>query len=395
MSFISQSHKILCVALLALAVAAGYSPARAQLPELWVSLSDTNVAVGDTSAWISVYFQNYQDTLAGFAMRVVLDRPDIMEFRTDEEDTLIDTTWWECIQWSGSNCVDSVPLDPPYIDTTITNMGIDTSGSVISNWEYVTARSLTEGRHDIKVTGLAEATSGPPYNLGLLPQTSPQLLFRMRVRIYDTLPDDDSTVTLYIIDNLSETNFSDPMGNLIGTVTDYNMRDSCYCETWDYSGDSCLTGCLSEDPGVYDTLVLDTFFRWWVCTEWGQDSQGGDSCLSWDSYSIFDSVPGGLYDSLSVDSIPWTVWNEETTLIDAEGVLNVVEIACVCGDANNDELTNVGDPVFLIQYIFKGGEYPAYPECSDVNSDGSVDVGDVVYLINWIFRDGADPNCGF
>jgi len=389
MSFISQSQKILSVALVGLALILFWSPAQAQYPELAVNVSDTNVTAGDTSAWISVFFQNYQDTLAGFAMRLVLDRPDIMEFRTDVEDTLVDTVWWQCTQWSGNTCVDSVPLDPPLYDTTIANLGIDTTGSLISDWEMVSARSISPSRHDIKVIGLAEANSVKPYHPGLPAQSSPGLLFRANVRIYETLPTDDSTVTLYIVDNLSETNFSDPYGNLIGTITNHNTCDSCYCETWDYAGDSCLTGCLNEDPGVYDTLVIDTFFRYWICQEWD-----ADSCLEWGNYSHPDSAANA--DSISIDSIPWTVWNENTAFLDSDGGhLSVVVITCTCGDVNDDALVNVGDPVYLINYIFKDGPDPAHLECCDVNTDTQVNVGDVVFLINYIFKDGPDPNCGF
>jgi len=393
MSFISQSHKILYATLIGLAVAALVSPVRAQMPELSVTLSDTNVTAGDQHAWISVYFQNYQDTLAGFAMRVILDRPDIMEFRTDEVDTIVDTIWWQCIQWNGSICLDSIALNPPDYDTTFVNLGIDTTGSLISNWEMVTVRSLSPSLHDIKVTGLAESNSSPPYNIGLKPQTQPGLLFRMRVRMYDPLPNDDSTVILYIIDNLSETNFSDPHGNLIGTITNYNTCDSCYCETWDYSGDSCLTGCLNEPPELYDSLVIDTFFRYWICKEWGQGSSG-DSCLNWGNYSDPDSAANA--DSISIDHVPWTVWNDMTTFLDTDGGhLNLVVVSCMCGDANNDGMVNVGDPVFLINYIFKDGADPVHLECCDVNTDGQCNVGDVVYMINYIFRDGNDLNCGF
>jgi len=62
------------------------------------------------------------------------------------------------------------------------------------------------------------------------------------------------------------------------------------------------------------------------------------------------------------------------------------------GDANNDGLVNVGDPVFLINYIFKSGEAPITIESGDANSDFTVDVGDAVYLINYIFRGGPPPN---
>jgi len=66
----------------------------------------------------------------------------------------------------------------------------------------------------------------------------------------------------------------------------------------------------------------------------------------------------------------------------------------IAGDANDDGNTNVGDAVFLIGFIFKGGPAPNCTEAADANNDGNVDVGDAVYLINFIFRGGAAPTCG-
>ncbi len=63
----------------------------------------------------------------------------------------------------------------------------------------------------------------------------------------------------------------------------------------------------------------------------------------------------------------------------------------ICGDANGDELVDVGDVVYLINYLFKGGPAPIPWEAGDANSDGMVDVGDVVYLINYLFKGGPAP----
>lgn len=68
---------------------------------------------------------------------------------------------------------------------------------------------------------------------------------------------------------------------------------------------------------------------------------------------------------------------------------------CVhAGDANEDGLVNIGDAVFVITYIFRGGPAPACPQEGDANADSNINVGDAVYLVNWLFRSGPAPVCG-
>jgi len=67
-----------------------------------------------------------------------------------------------------------------------------------------------------------------------------------------------------------------------------------------------------------------------------------------------------------------------------------------CGDVNNDGVVAVGDVVYLLNYLFKGGLAPVPFNCvGDVNNDNIVAVGDVVVLLNYLFKGGAvpDPNC--
>ena len=61
------------------------------------------------------------------------------------------------------------------------------------------------------------------------------------------------------------------------------------------------------------------------------------------------------------------------------------------GDVNGDGQVDIGDVVFLVNYLYKGGPPPEIPELGDVNGDSVVDLGDVVYLINYLFRDGPVP----
>lgn len=62
-----------------------------------------------------------------------------------------------------------------------------------------------------------------------------------------------------------------------------------------------------------------------------------------------------------------------------------------CGDVNGDEITNVGDIVYVVSYLYKSGPSPE-PEClGDVNCDGIVNVGDVVYLVSYLYKAGPVP----
>jgi hypothetical protein len=65
----------------------------------------------------------------------------------------------------------------------------------------------------------------------------------------------------------------------------------------------------------------------------------------------------------------------------------------LCGDANSDEDVNVGDAVFIINYVFNSGPAPDPLEAGDANCDGQANVGDAVYLINYVFKGGPEPCC--
>ena len=67
------------------------------------------------------------------------------------------------------------------------------------------------------------------------------------------------------------------------------------------------------------------------------------------------------------------------------------ESAVICGDANSDETVNVSDAVYIINYVFVGGN-PPDPLCKgEANGDGKVNVSDAVYIINYVFVGGQPP----
>ncbi len=73
------------------------------------------------------------------------------------------------------------------------------------------------------------------------------------------------------------------------------------------------------------------------------------------------------------------------------GVRDISVDESSCGDADSDGRINIGDAVYIINYIFKEGPPPS-PECrADGNDDNAVNIGDAVYLINFIFKSGPPP----
>jgi len=63
----------------------------------------------------------------------------------------------------------------------------------------------------------------------------------------------------------------------------------------------------------------------------------------------------------------------------------------VSGDANADSTVDIGDVVFLLNYLFKWGPRPCIPEAADANGNCAANIGDVTYLLNFLYRHGPDP----
>jgi hypothetical protein len=63
------------------------------------------------------------------------------------------------------------------------------------------------------------------------------------------------------------------------------------------------------------------------------------------------------------------------------------------GDANADLAVNVGDVIYIINFVFKGAPAPTINERGDANCDQMTNVADAVYLINYVFKSGTPPRC--
>jgi hypothetical protein len=99
-----------------------------------------------------------------------------------------------------------------------------------------------------------------------------------------------------------------------------------------------------------------------------------------------DTLWGEVVDPALVES--FTVIVEDLFSADSQ---TVTVCTYMCGDANRDEEVDIGDIVYLINYLFRYDLPPSPTEAADCNLDQEVDVNDIIYLINYLYRYGPPP----
>ncbi len=159
-----------------------------------------------------------------------------------------------------------------------------------------------------------------------------------------------------------------------------------------------------DDSGLYNTIARTTHdFAWTIPA-----SQIPDDTLTYDVHFWLGApTPGGedfILPNLDTNGVNLSVdhfqlYNEYSWAVDCGNRIGLntwstetfVLTYYLRGDANSDIALNIGDPVHLINYIFKGGPAPAFDKLGDPNCDDRVNIGDAVYLINYIFKSGPEP----
>jgi len=118
-----------------------------------------------------------------------------------------------------------------------------------------------------------------------------------------------------------------------------------------------------------------------------------DSTLSIDSIGENSYTLDGLLTGEPYIHYYWRVkaFDKSGFFTWSERNFNFELYAYLAGDANGDEVIEIGDVVFLINYLYKSGLMPTPLAAGDANCDGGIDISDVVYLINYLYKDGPDP----
>ncbi len=88
------------------------------------------------------------------------------------------------------------------------------------------------------------------------------------------------------------------------------------------------------------------------------------------------------------------IYNPDQKDFDSDGIGDMCE-PFIRGDVNNDHRVDIGDPIFILSYLFGGGIIPTCMDAADVNDDGKVDIADSVYLLDYLFSGGPKPSAPF
>jgi hypothetical protein len=253
-----------------------------QSHELSFTLNDLGVCENQSDKYINIYFNNLADTIAGMVFQLEISPAGIAEF--------------------GS--VGSSPV-------------FDTSGTLLSGWEYISAYSVDGDKQDILLIALANMPS-PPFNYGFLPQQGGKLI---KIR-YHLLPIADSIGTIQLNLKFNNDNFSmcPPSGRSLGIKADTIIN--CL----EYQGEVCIRA---------DTTIESYL----------------DTSIVYVRNAVID------------------VHNEEICGdLNSDGKLNLLDILCQirwfkegesspgCSclpiDINNDAAFNILDILYLITYLY-------------------------------------------
>jgi hypothetical protein len=344
------------------------SPALSQSePELVIAIDSVEAWPGEQNIVLTVSMANYVDTVAEFGLWLILNRPDICEFVTNW-DTLYDTTYWRCLEWSGPDCLDSMDITDSVLSDTGGSINYDwviidsieawigsydTAGTLLSGWEYISVRSIGDAGNNVLIDAKADLPGGIT-TPGIEPQEELTPLIKVYVDAF-YIPDEWTDRKVEIIGQSD--GFFDPFGNPVppeNIITDTIIDSSCFwCEYW-------------EEPE-------STFC--WSYIEVPCDTEG----VSIDSVWCCDTTLHGYLDTSLVQYI--------------NGELRVR--LHVCGDLNNDGEVNIFDVVTLISFIYEGyqDEYMYPISYWDIDGNGFINLFDIVHLISFLYLSGPPPIC--
>lgn len=188
-------------------------------------------------------------------------------------------------------------------------------------------------------------------------------------------PPNDICEDFISIDNVTELPFSTVNATFDGPGECQTDPNIWYCYTPLGTGVATISTCGSS----YDTRIA--VYSGSECGSLGEPLACNDDYCGLQS-QVFVAVSAGQQYLVEIGG------SQGAT---GAGVLTAYIPAVACGDVNYDLVVNISDAVYLISWIFGGGEPPVSPEATDVDCNHVLNISDAVYLIAYIFSSGPEP----
>jgi hypothetical protein len=143
-------------------------------------------------------------------------------------------------------------------------------------------------------------------------------------------------------------------------------------------------GNVSHDIYTVDPTSISPGGDWWLPD---YAINGDPGYWSWNFYE--QNVPD--------EFVPFTApWNGTSPIFTEVEYCIHISPWDYRGDVNvpgGDGVVDIADVVFLLNYLFKGGDPPEPLIEGDTSCDGIVDLSDVIILLNYLFKGGPVPKC--
>ncbi len=173
---------------------------------------------------------------------------------------------------------------------------------------------------------------------------------------------------------------------LTGPTINCSNRDNVYLKYWRWLG---VEGPYND----HASIEVSNNGTDWV-TIWENEMMISD--IEWLEYELDISEVAANQESIH---IRWVMGPTSPILnhigwnIDDVRVVSYLCANYVCGDANGSETVNILDITFLINYLYKDGPAPQFPNAANVNNDAAINILDITYLISYLYLEGPEPVC--
>jgi len=256
---------------------------------------------GQTGVKLPVYLINRQDSIAGFHIVFLMNRPDLMHFSP---------------------------------------VSIETEGTLVENWS-VGAGYFGDAPYSVAVTGTADTIL--PYTHYIEVQDGTTPLFELNIDI-DDIPDSlthsDAAIHINYIPYMF-LEFRDIGGSQIG-MTGLYIEDTVYLRCLSWQGDECLDWQVVAEP-PYDSVEIYSYVNPILDTSYYDIQDGSVSVI------LCGDVNGdrvvNILDVIAMIRIQLYHYPNPTYISEA-------------ADVDNNWTINIMDIIYLVYYLFKGGPAP-------------------------------------